>query len=94
MNEDLGKIAVIAGIFGAILLAGVLAAPPARDPEPTPEPVVIVEEPVTVLQEDTLEMLDPIYSEKAVYQDEVIRISFDASYVDEGLQSHLPRHYG
>jgi len=89
VNEDLGKIAVIAGIFGAILLAGVLAAPPARDPEPVPEPVV-VEEPVTVLQEDTLEMLDPIYSEKAVYQDEVIRISFDASYVDEGLQSRLP----
>jgi hypothetical protein len=89
--DDLGKIAVIAGIFGAILLAGILMAPTTQETAPTPAPEpVIVEETVTVLQEDTLEMLDPIYSEKAVFQDGVIRISFDASYSDEGLQSRLP----
>ena len=88
--DDLGKVAVIAGILGAILLAGILLAPTPEEPAAAPEPAAVVEEPVTVLQEDTLEMLDPIYSEKAVFQDGVIRISFDASYVDEGLQSRLP----
>ena len=89
--DDLGKIAVIAGILGAILLAGILLAPTSEETTPATavEPAV-VEQPVIVLQEDTLEMLDPVYSEKAVFQDGVIRISFDASYVDEGLQSRLP----
>jgi hypothetical protein len=89
VDDTLLKAGVIAGILGAILLAGILMAPPAEEPAPAPEPAV-VEEPVTVLQEDTLEMLDPAYSEKAVFQDGIIRISFDASYSDEGLESRLP----
>jgi len=87
--NDLGKVAVIAGIMGAILLAGILMAPVKQQEEAAlPEPAPAEE--VTVLQEDTLEMLDPIYSEKAVFQDGMLRIAFDASYTDEGLQSRLP----
>ena len=89
--NDLGKVAVIAAIMGAILLVGLIVAPIGS--EPAEEPVVVEEpaaEPVTVLQEDTLEMLDPVYSEKAVFQDGTIRIAFDASYTDDGLQSRLP----
>ena len=89
--NDLGKVAVIAAIMGAILLVGLIIAP--LDGEPTAEPIVVEEEApeeVTVLQEDTLELLDPVYSEKAVFQDGTIRIAFDASYSDAGLQSRLP----
>ena len=86
--NDLGKVAVIAGIMGAILLAGILMAPTTQEQPAVKEPAPAEE--VTVLQEDTLEMLDPIYSEKAVFQDGTIRIAFDASYTDEGLQSRLP----
>lgn len=90
--EDLGKIAVIAGIMGALLLFGLFMA--------SNEPVIVesvavpvVEEPVvevTVLSQQTLEMLDPIYSEKAVFHDETIRISFDGSFNEDGIESRLP----
>lgn len=89
--NDLGKVAVIAAIMGAILLVGLIVAP--LDGGPAAEPVVVEQEApeeITVLQEDTLELLDPIYSEKAVFQDGTIRIAFDASYTDAGLQSRLP----
>jgi len=89
--NDLGKVAVIAAIMGAILLVGVIVAPLRGGP--TVEPIVVEEESpeeVTILQEDTLELLDPVYSEKAVFQDGTIRIAFDASYTDAGLQSRLP----
>ncbi len=89
--NDLGKVAVIAAMMGAILLVGLIVAP--LDRAADVEPVVVEEkvpEEITVLQEDTLEMLDPIYSEKAVFQDGTIRIAFDASYTEEGLQSRLP----
>lgn len=76
--------------MGAILLVGVIVAP--TDEPAVAEPVVVQEEPqdVTVIQEETLELLDPIYSEKAVYQDGTIRIAFDPSYTSEGLESRLP----
>lgn len=89
--NDLGKVAVIAAIMGAILLVGLIVAPIGGGSDA--EPVAVEEKPaqdVTVLQEDTLEMLDPVYSEKAVFQDGTIRIAFDASYTDEGLESRLP----
>ncbi|MGB2983521.1 MAG: hypothetical protein WBC63_06640 [Candidatus Bipolaricaulia bacterium] len=90
--DDLGKVAVIAAIMGAILLVGVILAPTERatvvqEPVAVGEPIV---EEVTILQEDSLEMLDPVYSEKAVFQDGTIRIAFDASYTDEGLESRIP----
>ncbi len=88
--NDLGKVAVIAAIMGAILLVGMVVAPTTQEPVVQLEPEVIASGEVTVLQEDTLEMLDPVYSEKAVFQDGTIRIAFDASYSEEGLQSRLP----
>lgn len=45
---------------------------------------------VTVLPQKTLEMLDPIYSEKAVYADDTIRVSFKASQTANGFESLLP----
>jgi hypothetical protein len=88
--DDLGKVAVVAAIMGAILLVGIIIAPTEQKPVAPAEPDVVTVAEVTVLQEDTLEMLDPVYSEKAVFQDRTIRIAFDASYADEGLQSRLP----
>ncbi|MFC2099637.1 hypothetical protein ACFLSF_02265 [Candidatus Bipolaricaulota bacterium] len=89
---DLGKIGVIAGIMGALLLFGLLSAPdqPALergDIAPAKEPVVTE---VRLLAPTSLEMLDPIYSEKAVFQDDTIRIAFDVSHSEEGVQSRLP----
>jgi len=88
--NDLGKIAVIAAIMGALLLFGLLLNPPAAV---EPEQLAPVEEPtaqVTVLPPTSLEMLDPIYSEKAVFQDGTIRIAFNASHTEEGVESRLP----
>ena len=90
--NDLGKIAVIAAIMGALLLFGLLVYRPEpavaeRELEP------VVEEPVaevTVLPPTSLEMLDPIYSEKAVFQDDTIRIAFNISHTEEGVESRLP----
>ena len=90
--NDLGKIAVIAAIMGALLLFGILLNRP--EPAPVPEEAVPVEEPVaaevTVLPPTSLEMLDPIYSEKAVFQDNTIRIAFNVSHTEEGVESRLP----
>jgi len=91
--EDLGKIAVIAGIMGALLLFGLFMA--------SDEPVVVESAPVevvaqepavevNVLSQQTLEMLDPIYSEKAVFHDETIRIAFDGAFNEDGIESRLP----
>ena len=59
-----------------------------------PTPVEIVEQdPVveaSLLPQQTLEMLDPIYSEKAVYHDETIRIAFDGAFNEDGIESRLP----
>ena len=34
-------------------------------------------------------MLDPVYSEKGVFQDDTIRIAFDVSFVDDRAESRL-----
>ena len=90
--NDLGKVAVIAAIMGALLLFGILLNEP--EPAPVPAEPVPVEEPVaaevTVLPPTSLEMLDPIYSEKAVFQDGTIRIAFNVSHTEEGVESRLP----
>jgi len=90
--NDLGKIAVIAAIMGALLLFGLLLN---RQPAAVePEELASVEEPVvtevTVLPPTSLEMLDPIYSEKAVFQDNTIRIAFNVSHTEDGVESRLP----
>jgi len=62
-----------------------------REPTPavdtTPAPQVTQ---VKVLPQKTLEMLDPAYSEKAVFEDDTIRVSFKASQTADGFQSELP----
>lgn len=89
--EDFGKIAVIAGIMGVLLLFGLFMA--SNEPvvvEPVP---VVVEEPVAeiaILPQQTLEMLDPIYSEKAVFHDDTIRIAFDGAFNEDGVESKIP----
>ncbi|MCK4570891.1 hypothetical protein KAT84_02960 [Candidatus Bipolaricaulota bacterium] len=87
--QDLGKIAVIAGIMGALLLFGLFMAsnePVVVEPVPVEEPVAEV----TILPQQTLEMLDPIYSEKAVFHDQTIRIAFDAAFTEDGVESRIP----
>ncbi len=91
--EDLGKIAVIAGIMGALLLFGLFMA----SNEPTVveevEAPVVIEQPVTevtVLPQQSLELLDPVYSEKAVFHDDTIRIAFDAAFNEDGIESKIP----
>lgn len=87
---DLNKVLVISAIMGVLLIAGLLMYP--SNPEPAPvEPVV--EEPVAdvaVLPQASLEMLDPIYSEKAVFNDDTVRIAFDAELTEDGANSILP----
>jgi len=92
--NDLGKVAVIAAIMGALLLFGLLMnrsepAPVAQEnvaPEVAEETVTEV----TVLPPTSLEMLDPIYSEKAVFQDDTIRVAFNISHTEAGVESRLP----
>ena len=89
--EDFGKIAVIAGIMGVLLLFGLFMA--SNEPVVVePVPVVVVEPvtEVTVLPLQTLEMLDPIYSEKAVFHDDTIRIAFDGAFNEDGVESKIP----
>jgi len=77
--------------MGALLLFGIFSqttAPVVVEPVP-----VVVEEPVievTVLPQQTLEMLDPVYSEKAVFQDRTIRIAFNGAFTEDGVESRLP----
>ena len=90
MSEDIGKIAVIAGIMGALLLFGLLMnqTEPVAETTPVVEPAPAAE--VTVIAQETLEMLDPVYSEKAVYNDRTIRIAFEGAYTEDGVDSRLP----
>ncbi len=88
------KLAVIGAIMGALLIFGVLmhpaekpAAPVAVAPAPAPETTV---KEVTIVHTQSLELLDPVYSEKAVFQDGTIRVSFNASFVKEGFESRIP----
>ena len=92
--NDLGKIAVIAGIMGALLLFGLFLASDAPEPvAENPTPVVVEEEPMPethVILRQSLEMLDPIYSEKAVFYDDTIRIAFHGAFVEDELESKIP----
>ena len=82
MDDNLVKIGIIAAILG-ILLAGGLAL----DSQKTEE-IVPIE--VNILPQKTLEMLAPAYSEKGVYEDDTIRISFKDSLTEDGIESKLP----
>ncbi len=92
MTEDFGKIAVVAGILGILLLFGLFmhtTEPAAVDTTAT----TTVEQPATtttIVSQQTLEMLEPTYSEKAVFQDDTIHIAFQASFTTNGVESRLP----
>lgn len=92
MNSDLVKLAVIGAIMGALLLFGLLLQPIDKAAEPVvaaPVQQTAVKE-VTIVYTESLELLDPVYSEKAVFQDDTIRVSFDASLVENGVESRIP----
>jgi len=91
VNADIAKLGIIAAIFGVLLLGG-LYINQEQAPEPAPQPVVeqpVVEE-APVAPQLSLEMLGPVYSEKAVYSDDLIRISFKTPLTDNGIESALP----
>ncbi len=81
---------MIAAIMGALLLFGLLVYRPEPAAEPAIEPIEEAVTEITVLPPTSLEMLDPIYSEKAVFQDDTIRIAFNISHTEGGVESRLP----
>jgi len=85
---DYGKFAVIGAIMGALLLVGLLLQPAKIEEAVVPAATTATTE-VTVLETKSLELLDPVYSEKAVFQDGTIRVSFDVSQDATGVESRL-----
>ncbi len=78
----MGKLAIIAAIMGVLLLGGIYlnhqqAPAPATQPVTAPEP--------TIVPQLSLEMLGPVYSEKAVYDDGTIHIAFKPAISDTGV---------
>jgi hypothetical protein len=91
--NDLGKFAVIGAIMGALLLVGLLLQPSTTtvsETAPVAATPAVATPTVTVVASKSLEMLDPVYSEKAVFQDSTIRVSFDVSQDDKGVETRLP----
>jgi hypothetical protein len=87
VQNNLVTIGIIAAIMGVLLVGGLAMQASAPAPDATPAPQTTQ---VTVLPQKSLEMLDPVYSEKAVFQDDTIRVSFKASETADGFQSELP----
>lgn len=85
---DWGKFAVIGAIMGALLLVGLLMMPAKVE-----ETIPVAETPapvVSVLEPKSIELLDPVYSEKGVYADSTIRVAFDVSQDENGVETRLP----
>ena len=91
MNADIGKLAIIAAVFGVLLFGG-LFINQQQVPEAAPQPVVDQEPAVAApaAPQLSLEMLGPVYSEKAVYSDDLIRVSFKTPLTENGIESALP----
>jgi len=89
VNPDIGKLAIIAAIFGVLLVGG-LFINQQQAPAPETAPVVDQTPAVQAAPQLSLEMLGPVYSEKAVYQDDLIRMSFKTPLTDNGIESDLP----
>jgi len=87
VDDDIVKIGIIVAVMGALLLGGLALRYTTVAPEVT-EVAETTE--INVLPPKSLEMLDPVYSEKAVYQDDTIRVSFDAACTADGVESKLP----
>jgi hypothetical protein len=87
VSSDIGKLAIIAAILGVLLLGGLFInqqqAPAPEEPQPTVEQA-------PAAPQLSLEMLGPVYSEKAVYSDDLIHISFKTPLTENGIESILP----
>jgi hypothetical protein len=77
--SDTVKIGLVFAVMGLLVLGGMSLQP---------SPTIDVTE-INVLPEKTLEMLDPAYSEKAVYADCNARFVFEISQTPEGVESKL-----
>jgi len=69
--------------MGVILLVGL-----ALSPAPSTDQQAVVST-TTIVAQPTLEMLDPVYSEKGVFSDDTIRIAFDAAFAGDEAESRL-----
>lgn len=83
MNDNLVTIGAIVAILGILLLGSL-------NVDPTPEVLPPAITKITIMPPETLEMLYPVFSEKAVYADSTIRISFNVSQTADGVESRLP----
>lgn len=91
MDDDLSKILIMVAVLGALLVGGLALQPAKTTALETPAVTETKTETKTVvLPQVSLEMLDPAYSEKGVYEDDTIRISFKASQTEKGVESRLP----
>lgn len=81
MNDDLVKIGIVAAIMGALLLGGLTLRYTTAAPE-VEDVTEVTEE--SFLPLPSLEMLGPVYSEKAVFADCGIRASFEPFYTSDG----------
>ncbi len=88
--NDLGKFAVIGAIMGALLLVGLLMQPTTVTVEESTPAVTAPAPVVTVVEPKSIELLDPMYSEKGVFQDSTIRVAFDVSQDETGVETRLP----
>ena len=76
---------LIAGVVVGVLILGSALVGPA--PEPTVVKTTDID--VNVFPSRRLEMLSPEYSEKAAYGDDLIRVHFDLSQNEQGIESKL-----
>ena len=86
---DTARLGIIAAVLGVLLLGGLFIN---QQQAPAPQPVVdqAPASPAPAAPQLSLEMLGPVYSEKAVYTDDLIRISFKTPLTDNGIESALP----
>ena len=73
-------------VFGVALVALLIGGLALNQPAPAPAPDTQVSVP-----QKTLEMLGPVYSEKGIFQDDTIYVSFKASINgDNAVESRIP----
>lgn len=88
---DLVKIGIIAAVFVALFVGGLALRPaPAASVATVTETTPVAVRETVVLPQVSMEMLDPAYSEKAVFEDDTIRLSFKASQTKDGVESRIP----
>jgi hypothetical protein len=84
--DDMIRAGIVVGLMAILLAVGLVFRPADTSPVPVSTEVAST----TVVAQKSIEMLDPCHSEKAVFEDDVIRISFEASQTADGVESQLP----